>query len=161
MKHAQHLDYRVDTEILINRRSDRARILAFGFAAFTGIVLLLSWHNAITGSKQELDSEANIRAALNMSRTGVFSDLVEAPSTPRMEREPLPAFTGSIAVRIVDAVLGPGQGLDDYVQGERVIWLKHQNLLWLALCSSAWHCSPCCSCCGGIRCIEVCCTRRS
>lgn len=98
--------------------------------------LLLFWSSRITDAPVVDDAGQNLWMALNLKTYGVISLSESAPIQPSMQREPLPAFVGMLAVRAVDALLGPAPA-SDYFHGERAQLLKYQNILWLALLCGA------------------------
>jgi hypothetical protein len=101
------------------------------------LALVIFWTSLVTGQVQESDAAENLRAAINLERTGVISDSEAAPFPPSMEREPLPALVGAVAVRIVDGLLGEAVDPSAYFSGERVKLLKYQNMFWLLILSGS------------------------
>jgi hypothetical protein len=113
--------------------SQRFRIIV---VAIIAVALGFLWKSMLTGEVQQVDAGANLRAAINLERHGVISDSETAPFLPSMEREPLPAVVGAVALRIVDAELGAADP-SAYFAGERVRLLKYQNVFWWMLLSGA------------------------
>jgi hypothetical protein len=101
----------------------------------TGCVLIAFWSWRITDRPVVDDAAQNLWMTLNLERAGVVSLSEAAPLVPSMQREPLPAAVGALAVRLEDALRGRGQPAE-YFGGERARWLKYQNFLWLALLSA-------------------------
>lgn len=113
-----------------------ARAAARTLAAAVGAVLLLSvWSSWLTGAPATADGAQNLQMALSLAHRGVVSTGA-AGDRPDMFREPLPAFTGALAVRTIEAVAGPAPDVD-WAAGPRVRGLKTQNLVWLALLTLA------------------------
>jgi len=56
------------------------------------LALLPFWISLVTGQAQDTDSLENIRAAINLERTGTISDREAPPFGPSMQREPLPSL---------------------------------------------------------------------
>jgi hypothetical protein len=98
--------------------------------------LLMAWTRQINGAPVERDSNQTVRMAVNLDRHGIMSLDESAPYTPTDYREPIPVLACYLGIKIMDALMGPAQE-DAYFSGERVKYLKYQNLLWLALLSVA------------------------
>ncbi len=107
---------------------------ALAWATLAALLLAL-WGGWITTTPAKADGEQNLQMALSLAHRGVISTGA-AGARPDMFREPLPAFSGAAIIRGVEAF--KGRTADDaWASGERVRWLKTQNLLWLALVSLA------------------------
>jgi hypothetical protein len=102
----------------------------------TAIGVLLFWATLISDDKIMADAHQNLWMALNLRNSEVISLSESPPVVPSMQREPLPALVGALAVRAVDAVLGPAPAAD-YFYGKRAALLKYQNVLWLYVLSIA------------------------
>jgi len=101
----------------------------------SAVTLVLFWSWRITDAAVVKDAGQNLRMALNLSRTGTISLSEAPPMEPSMQREPLPAVSGALAVRAVDILLGPAPA-SQYFQGRRAALLKYQNVPWLGLLSA-------------------------
>jgi hypothetical protein len=101
----------------------------------TATVLLVFWSTRISDARIVDDPAQNLLMTLNLERAGIISLSDSAPLTASMQREPLPIMAGALAVRAVDAVLGPARDSSDYYHGQRARLLKYQNIVWLALLS--------------------------
>lgn len=99
--------------------------------ALLGLALLGLADGWLTGRRVTADGEQNLHMALSLAHRGIVSSGA-AGERPDMFREPLPALTGALVIRVADAVAGPAPDTD-WTAGARVIWLKRQNLAWLAL----------------------------
>jgi hypothetical protein len=100
------------------------------------VALLVVWARQIDGAPVERDSNQTVRMALDLDRHGVMSLDESAPYTATDYREPIPVLACYLGIKIIDALMGPAPE-DAYFSGERVKYLKYQNLLWLALLSVA------------------------
>jgi hypothetical protein len=100
----------------------------------TMLALCAFWSWRITDRPVVDDAAQNLWTTLNLERAGTFSLSESAPLEPSMQREPLPAVVGALALRVEDALLGRAQPAE-YFTGKRARWLKYQNFLWLALLS--------------------------
>lgn len=102
------------------------------------LVLETMWARQITGAPVEKDTAQLVRMAINLERHGVISLEEAAPYGPTDYREPLPVLACALGIKIMDDVLGAAPE-DAYFKGDRVRYLKYQNLLWLALlCAGAF-----------------------
>ena len=95
-------------------------------------LLVASWTTHITTSRVDKDSAQSVLMAVNLARTGVMSLDEAPPYTPSDYREPLPIAVSAVGVRVIDAILGPAE-TQAYFSGERLRYLKFQNILWLGL----------------------------
>jgi len=102
----------------------------------TAGALLLFWSTGISDDEIVNDAHQNLWMALNLRNSGTISLSESPPVVPSMQREPLPAVVGALALSAVDAVLGPAPAAD-YFHGRRAALLKYQNILWLGLLSGA------------------------
>ncbi len=103
-------------------------VLAVGF-------LMLAMRQ-INGAPVERDANQTVRMAVNLDRHGVMSLDEAPPYTPTDYREPIPVLACALGIKIIDALFGPAPD-DGYFSGERVKYLKYQNLLWVALLTIA------------------------
>jgi hypothetical protein len=108
-----------------------ARWLAVGVLA---VVLVIVWVRQITGAAVEKDAAQTVRMAVNLERHGVISMDEAPPFGPTDYREPIPVFVNALGIKIMDGMIGPAPE-DGYFSGERVKYLKYQNIGWLALLS--------------------------
>lgn len=117
-------------------RIDRARFI---FTATILVVLIPLWYSQISGSRIVSDPTAYVQMSANLIRHGVISLDSRPPFRPSMYREPVPIFTTTLAMSIIDSVLGQAE-VSDYLQGERARYLKLQNIFWMLvlLASTAW-----------------------
>lgn len=99
--------------------------------------LLTVWARQINGAPVERDANQTVRMALDLDRHGLMSLDEAPPFTPTDYREPIPVLACALGIRIIDGFLGPAADEEAYFSGERVKYLKYQNLLWLALLSVA------------------------
>jgi hypothetical protein len=108
--------------------------------AALGVALLLCgfWLSRLSGAPVFGDAYDTWRMAVNFAHRGVMSMDVAPPYAPSMYREPLPVLTGAAMITIVDAVAGRAD-LTAYRSGERVRWIKAQNVLWLLLLCSVTY----------------------
>jgi hypothetical protein len=112
-----------------------ARWLAVGILA---VALMTVWARQVSGVPVEKDSAQVVRMAFNLERHGVMSLEEDPPFAPTDYREPIPVFACALGIRIMDSILGAAPA-DAYFSGERVKYLKYQNLIWLALlCGGAF-----------------------
>ena len=95
-------------------------------------LLVASWTTHITTSRVDKDSAQSVLMAVNLAHTGVMSLDEAPPYTPSDYREPLPIAVSAVGVRVIDAILGPAE-TQAYFSGERLRYLKFQNILWLGL----------------------------
>ena len=86
----------------------------------------------IDGSAVTKDAAQNLQMAVNLAHQGVISLSDRPPYEPSMYREPLPIAFSAIAVEVLDHYQGRAD-LSDYFGGERVQWVKYQNVLWLII----------------------------
>jgi len=98
------------------------------------VALVSVWTRQMTGAPIEKDSAQLVRMALNLDRHGVISLEEAPPYTPTDYREPIPVFASALGIKIMDGFLGAAPD-DAYFSGERVKYLKYQNLIWLPLLS--------------------------
>ncbi|MFL6604118.1 MAG: hypothetical protein ACJ8R9_22700 [Steroidobacteraceae bacterium] len=95
-------------------------------------VLVVSWATHVTSSPVDKDSAQSVQMAVNLANHGVISLDERAPFTPSDYREPLPVLVTAAGIRLMDVMLGPAEA-SAYFSGERLKYLKMQNILWLAL----------------------------
>jgi hypothetical protein len=120
-----------------DNKSSPRRLGAIAAHIVFALALIVFWQSLLTGSiLREGDAVENLQAAISFERSGVISDRAEAPFSPSMQREPLPAVVGAAAVRVADAVLGQAEP-QAYLSGERLVILKWQNILWLLVLSAS------------------------
>jgi hypothetical protein len=98
--------------------------------------LLIVWTRQINGAPVERDANQTVRMAVNLARHGVMSLDESPPYTPTDYREPVPVLACALGVKIIDGIFGPAPE-DAYFSGERVKYLKYQNVLWLSLLTVA------------------------
>jgi hypothetical protein len=115
-----------------------ARLAAWqwGVLLMTAVALVSFWTTRITGSDVVADASQNLWMALNLEKHGVISLSEAPPVVPSMQREPLPAVVGALAVRVVDGLLGAAPEAE-YFHGRRAELLKYQNILWMGILSAA------------------------
>ncbi|MFL6547703.1 MAG: hypothetical protein ACJ8OJ_03360 [Povalibacter sp.] len=102
------------------------------------VALLAAWFHQISESSIHDDALGTLIPAVNLVHDGVYSLDDEPPLAPTMYREPVPILLTSIAVVVVDAIMGPAE-LPAYMSGERARLIKFQNVLWLTLlCTAAF-----------------------
>jgi hypothetical protein len=107
-------------------------------ACILAVALVAVWARQVTGAPVEKDSAQLVRMAVNLERHGVMSVEEAPPFTPTDYREPIPVFACALGIKIMDSVLGAAPE-DAYFSGERVKYLKYQNIIWLAiLCVGAF-----------------------
>lgn len=107
-----------------------------GIAVGVIIVMCLFSCLLLSGRPVVKDASETLVMALNLQRHGVMSSDVAPPYRPSMMREPLPVLVGAAAISVVDAVAGEASPRA-YFSGERVRYLKLQNLFWLAVLMAA------------------------
>lgn len=123
-------------------RSKRVSIAQMGRARWLValciyVFLLGFWTHKITGSPISSDDIATVVPAVNLQHHGVIA--LKTHDLPTMYREPLPIFTTTILVALVDGIYGPAQ-TDEYLAGKRARLLKLQNLFWLTLlCAGSFY----------------------
>jgi hypothetical protein len=105
-----------------------ACVLAVGF--------LLVWTRQIDGAPVERDANQTVRMGLNLAHHGIMSLDEAPPYTPTDYREPIPVLACALGVKLIDGIFGPAPD-DAYFSGERVRYLKYQNVLWLSLLTVA------------------------
>ena len=98
------------------------------------MALAVSWATHVTSSPVDKDSAQSVQMAVNLAYHGVISLDERAPFTPSDYREPVPVLVTAAGIRLMDVILGPAQA-PAYFSGERLKYLKLQNILWLALLS--------------------------
>ena len=86
----------------------------------------------INGASIGDDAAQNLQMAINVSHYGVMSMDENPPHNRTMYREPLPVAVSAAAVRIVDCFLGKADSAL-YFSGDRVKYVKYQNILWVIL----------------------------
>jgi hypothetical protein len=116
--------------------SQSMKIVRWITIAVLAVGLLLAWTRQINGAPVERDSNQTVRMALDLDRHGVMSLDESPPYTPTDYREPVPVLACYLGIKIIDALKGPAAE-ETYFSGERVQYLKYQNILWLALLSVA------------------------
>jgi hypothetical protein len=112
-------------------------------AGILALVLVTVWARQVSGAPVEKDSAQVVRMAVNLERHGVMSLDEAPPFTATDYREPIPVFACALGIMMMDSVLGVAPDAA-YFSGERVKYLKYQNLLWLGLLSvgalwAAWY----------------------
>jgi hypothetical protein len=102
------------------------------------ICLVALWCQKITGARAEHDNAQVVQMAFNLERYGVISMEENPPFVPTDYREPIPVLITALGIKTIDAIVGPAPA-EAYFSGDRVKYLKYQNLLWLALlCAGAF-----------------------
>jgi hypothetical protein len=112
--------------------SQTARLLAL---CILTVILVTVWARQITGAPIEKDSAQLVRMAINLDRHGVLSLDEAPPYMPTDYREPIPALTDALGIKIMDSLIGAAPD-DAYFSGQRVKYLKYQNFIWLPLLSA-------------------------
>jgi 4-amino-4-deoxy-L-arabinose transferase-like glycosyltransferase len=107
-----------------------------------GVALCAFWSWRITDQPVMDDAAQNLWTMLNLERHGTFSLSEAVPVVPTMQREPLPAVVGALALRIEDALIGQAPAAE-YFSGTRARALKYQNVLWLTVLSAGVFASAC------------------
>jgi hypothetical protein len=90
------------------------------------------WARKITGAPAEHDSAQLVQMAFNLERHGVISMEENPPFEPTDYREPIPVLVCALGIKIMDGIIGAAEA-EAYFSGDRVKYLKYQNLIWLAL----------------------------
>jgi hypothetical protein len=107
-------------------------------AGILATALVAVWARQVSGAPVEKDSAQVVRMAINLERHGVIALDEDPPFAPTDYREPIPVLACALGIKIMDNVLGVAPA-EAYFSGERVKYLKYQNLLWLALlCAGAF-----------------------
>jgi hypothetical protein len=86
----------------------------------------------IDGSAVTKDAAQNLQMAVNLAHRGLISLSEKPPYEPSMYREPLPIGVNAMAVGVLDLFKGQAAATD-YLAGDRVQWVKYQNVGWLVL----------------------------
>jgi hypothetical protein len=86
----------------------------------------------IGGSAVTKDAAQNLQMAINLAHHHVMSLSDNPPYEPSMYREPLPIGFDALAVGVLDRFEGQAAA-SEYFAGERVQWVKYQNVVWLLL----------------------------
>jgi hypothetical protein len=110
----------------------KPRMLKGILIALIAAALVASWATHITSSPVDKDSAQSVQMAVNLVHHGVISLDDRAPFAPSDYREPVPVLVCAAGIRLMDVVLGPAAA-DAYFSGDRLKYLKLQNILWLAL----------------------------
>jgi hypothetical protein len=105
----------------------RRLLVAIGAAA---VVLVAA--RDIDGSAVTKDAAQNLQLAINVAHHNVVSLSDKPPYEPSMYREPLPIGFSAMAVGMLDRIKGQAAA-SEYFAGERVQWVKYQNVGWLLL----------------------------
>src|SRR3954466_5620864 len=71
------------------------------------VALLIAWAYQISGSVIRDNALGTLTPAVNLVHDGVYSFESEPPLAPTMYREPVPIAIATLAVQVVDAVMGP------------------------------------------------------
>jgi hypothetical protein len=116
--------------------STQTQIVRWVAVAILAVALVIVWARQITGAAVEKDAAQTVRMAVNLERHGVISMDDAAPLSPTDYREPIPVFANALGIKIMDSLIGPAPE-DGYFSGDRVRYLKYQNIFWLALLSVA------------------------
>ena len=82
--------------------------------ACMALVLLVVWSLRIGPEEVTKDAGQTLQLAVNLHDHGILAEEREAPFTPSMVREPLPAVLGAAFVGIANALYGPAERVDDY-----------------------------------------------
>lgn len=111
-------------------------------AALLMAIFASVWYSHISGALIEKDGAENLQLALNLEHFHIYSNDSHAPYYPSNTREPVPVLTMALAVRLVDAFMGPADS-SAYFQGKRARYIKLQSAVWMAaLCAvtffAAW-----------------------
>jgi hypothetical protein len=117
---------------MIDTQARAPRLLA---VAVVTLGLALLYVHRISGSTVEKDAAQVVLMGFNLERHGTMSMDEAAPFGPSNYREPAPVLVAAVGIALTDAVLGKAAAADDYFHGDRVRFLKYQNILWLALLS--------------------------
>src|SRR5665213_249839 len=107
-------------------------ILKVVTAGLVTLLFVAVWVKNITDSPIMHDATENLQLAINLQHNHTYSVDERAPYHPSMVREPVPVLTIALAVKVVDAVLGPAEPRM-YLQGTRARLVKLQNVVWMAL----------------------------
>jgi hypothetical protein len=94
------------------------------------------WARQINGAPVERDANQTVRMGLNLAHHGIMSLDEAPPYSPTDYREPIPVLACALGVKIIDGIFGAAPD-DAYFSGERVRYLKYQNVLWLSLLTVA------------------------
>jgi len=96
------------------------------------LALCVCWFFEITTTPIESDAGQTLLMGVNLAHNGTISMSKEPPYLPTHYREPLPALTTAVMVRVIDAFLGPAEP-QAYSDGDRARLVKLQNIGWLAV----------------------------
>jgi hypothetical protein len=110
----------------------RRRLLLAAAATAIGLVAA----RGIGGSAVTKDAAQNLQMAINVAHHHIMSLSDKPPYEPSMYREPLPIGFDAAAVAVLDRFKGQAAA-SEYFAGERVQWVKYQNVGWLLLLSGA------------------------
>ena len=102
------------------------------FAAIITVALGAVSFVLINGASVGDDAAQNLQMAINVSHDGVMSMDEHPPYNRTMYREPLPVAASAAVVQIVDHFLGKADSAR-YFSGDRVKYIKCQNILWVIL----------------------------
>lgn len=103
--------------------------------ALVALAIVLLCVHRITGAPVEKDAAQVVLMGFNLERHGTMSMEETAPFFPSNYREPAPVLVTAVGIALTDMVLGKAATPDDYYHGDRVRFLKYQNVLWLVLLS--------------------------
>lgn len=106
----------------------RRRLLVAIAAAAIGLVAARD----IDGSAVTKDAAQNLQMAINVAHHHIMSLSEIPPYEPSMYREPLPIGFDAMAVAVLDRSKG-ASAASEYFAGERVQWVKYQNVAWVLL----------------------------
>jgi hypothetical protein len=117
----------------------KRRLVWAAVVTLLSLTLIAVWTRQITASPIDLDAMALLQMGINLERHGVLSTDTAPPFAPSNYREPAPAVVSALAIRAIDAVMGPADP-SAYYSGIRLRLVKYQNLLWLGIASfaAAW-----------------------
>jgi hypothetical protein len=116
------------------------RLLRWLAAAAVVAVVLSVGAKRINGAPVDLDAAQSVLMAVNLAHHGTISLAESPPYVPSDYREPIPVLFMALDIKLIDGLLGPAPA-QDYLSGERLRYLKYQNLLWLLmLCAGIFAC---------------------
>jgi hypothetical protein len=94
----------------------------------------------ITRAGVDPDAAQSVVMAVNLAHHGTISLAEHPPYTASDYREPIPVAIMALEVEVIDELLGPVP-MQDYLEGERLKYLKYQNLFWLiVVCAGIFAC---------------------
>jgi hypothetical protein len=110
----------------------RERALQWIAAGALSVALIFMWASQFTRKPVVDDAAQSVRMGYNLAHQGLISLDRASPYELTNYREPVPVWVHALAIKAIEAALGPAP-LEAYESGERLQYLKWENVFWLAL----------------------------